>query len=186
MGVTSTASIPMAAAERKIAPTFVWSTIPSSTAMRLRPASCMLPTSPGSSSPAATAAARAAFSASTRARRSSTLGSWGRRHAIRMPRVTAKPVRRSASFAGTTNTGSPPGSSHAASARATISRVRSTHSGVMSIESGCTSPSNARSITFSLSTMKIPFSGSSLLRSWASVRRANTSRRASSSDSSSI
>ena len=60
VGVTSTASICRAAAERKIAPTLVGSTMPSSTATRL-----------------------------ARAHSSSTEGSLGRRMAHRMPRVSS-------------------------------------------------------------------------------------------------
>ena len=75
-GVTSTASTPSAAAERNIAPTFVWSTMSSSTATVRAPSSS-----------------------------SATPGSSGRCMAASAPRCRWKPVSCSSSASSPTNTG---------------------------------------------------------------------------------
>ena len=149
VGLTKIPSTLSAAAERKIAPTFVWSTIPSSTHTRT------------GRSPAAS---------TTPPKNSSTGICRGRRNAASAPRVTLKPVSCSMSSMEATNTGTGPAPSRT-TRRSNSGIIWSSQRSPKRKLTGSYPARTARSITLALSAIKMPFCGSSTQRSSRSVSR---------------
>ena len=149
VGLTSTPSTFRAAALRKIAPTLVWSTMPSSTQTRT---------------------GRSPARSTRRFRNAPASGMGGRRNAASAPRVTVKPVSCSMSSMGATKTGTS-SPARSAATRSSSGMSWSSQRSPKRKLTGARPASTARSITLALSAMKMPRSGSRTDLSSRSVRR---------------